>query len=96
MLPKYVRGTRWLAEHIQRTTVPWACHCLGGRQNVSNELRCLGPATALMAGRTYPTNYILLFVFTSCEGVLMGVICANYKTDALLIAAGMTVGLYRP
>lgn len=40
--------------------------------------------------RSFPTNIILLFVFTLCESLLMGAISATYKTDTVLMAAGIT------
>lgn len=45
------------------------------------------------AMRKYPLNYILLFSFTICEGVLVGVISASYAKDIVMIAAGLTVGI---
>lgn len=40
--------------------------------------------------RSYPINMILLFVFTLMEGLLVGCISSVYKTDTVLIAAGIT------
>lgn len=40
--------------------------------------------------RTYPNNYILLALFTSAEGVLVGMVSAQYGTDSVLLAFGMT------
>merc|ERR550532_3547111 len=31
--------------------------------------------------RSFPTNYICLFLFTFCEAVLIGVICTTYKVS---------------
>jgi len=43
--------------------------------------------------RTTPTNYILLFAFTACEGVLVGCVCIQYTFQSVIIAAGMTAFL---
>lgn len=43
--------------------------------------------------RTSPGNYLLLFGFTICEGLLVGVITAQHNTESVLIAAGMTAGI---
>jgi len=40
--------------------------------------------------RSYPLNMILLLVFTLMEGLLVGCISSVYKTDTVLIAAGIT------
>ncbi|XP_033110722.1 protein lifeguard 1-like [Anneissia japonica] len=40
--------------------------------------------------RASPINIILLGIFTVCEGVLLGMACATYKTDTVLIAVGIT------
>jgi protein lifeguard len=40
--------------------------------------------------RSYPLNLILLFVFTIMESLLVGCISSVYKTDTVLIAAGLT------
>jgi len=42
-------------------------------------------------GRKYPTNYVLLSIFTVTEAIFLGVICSTYQTDSVLIAVGMTV-----
>jgi FtsH-binding integral membrane protein len=41
--------------------------------------------------RSYPLNLILLSVFTLMESLLVGCICSVYKTDTVLIAAGITL-----
>jgi len=40
--------------------------------------------------RTWPTNIILLGLFTLFEGYLLGAISSAYEADAVLIAAGIT------
>lgn len=40
--------------------------------------------------RTFPINIIALLMFTVCEGVLLGIVCLQYETDTVLIAAGIT------
>jgi len=47
--------------------------------------------------RKVPTNYILLFAFTLCEGYGISAICKAYslkgQTDLVLIALGLTAGM---
>lgn len=40
--------------------------------------------------RSYPTNFILLGLFTLLEAFMLGVISSHYETDAVLMAAGIT------
>ncbi|XP_029637302.1 protein lifeguard 1 [Octopus sinensis] len=40
--------------------------------------------------RQFPTNFIVLCVFTVCEGFLLGAISSHYDQDAVLIAVGIT------
>lgn len=40
--------------------------------------------------RRSPTNYIILFLFTLCEAMMVGFICLNYTLDSILIAVGVT------
>ncbi|XP_072019961.1 protein lifeguard 1-like isoform X2 [Amphiura filiformis] len=40
--------------------------------------------------RKFPVNLIALLIFTVCEGVLLGIVCLTYNTNAVLIAAGIT------
>ncbi|CAF0892185.1 unnamed protein product, partial [Brachionus calyciflorus] len=40
--------------------------------------------------RSYPINMILLMVFTVLESILIGCISAQYKTDTIFIALGVT------
>lgn len=42
------------------------------------------------ARRKFPTNVILLSVFTLCEGYLLGAAASVYDADAVLMAAGIT------
>nr|KAG5700278.1 hypothetical protein BaRGS_022905 [Batillaria attramentaria] len=37
-----------------------------------------------------PQNYILLFLYTTLEGISLGAISAHYKIDHVLIAIGIT------
>jgi hypothetical protein len=52
------------------------------------------------ARRAYPTNLVLLGVFTAAQGVLVGVACAAYDTPTVLLAVVLTaavcVALVRP
>lgn len=43
--------------------------------------------------RTYPTNYMLLGLFTLFEGVLLGCVSAQYDPDIVMQAMGMTAGV---
>jgi len=45
--------------------------------------------------RTFPTNYILLFLFTASEGLIVGAICTTYTGSSVLlavVATGFVVG----
>lgn len=46
------------------------------------------------AARQFPTNYAMLFVFTTFEGVLVGFLSAAYTWESVLLAAGITVGVF--
>lgn len=46
------------------------------------------------ASRTYPQNYIFLFVVTVCESILVGFISVRYETQSVVIAAGLTAGIF--
>ncbi|XP_014672396.1 PREDICTED: protein lifeguard 1-like [Priapulus caudatus] len=41
--------------------------------------------------RQFPTNMILLMVFTVCEGLLLGSICSTYDSWEVLMAAGICI-----
>eukprot|EP00445_Apocalathium_hangoei_P053302 CAMPEP_0204057612 /NCGR_PEP_ID=MMETSP0360-20130528/134421_1 /ASSEMBLY_ACC=CAM_ASM_000342 /TAXON_ID=268821 /ORGANISM="Scrippsiella Hangoei, Strain SHTV-5" /LENGTH=256 /DNA_ID=CAMNT_0051005101 /DNA_START=36 /DNA_END=804 /DNA_ORIENTATION=- len=41
--------------------------------------------------RTYPTNYIFLFVFTFFEAIMIGFVSATFTWQSVLLAAGVTV-----
>ena len=43
--------------------------------------------------RTVPTNYILLTVFTLCEGYIVAFICTLYEPTVVIAAAFMTAGV---
>lgn len=43
--------------------------------------------------RKSPHNMIFLFLFTACEGWLVGAICSTYKVNEVLIAVGVTAGV---
>lgn len=40
--------------------------------------------------RRWPLNFILLLVFTVCEGFLLGAVSSMYRTEDVLIAVGVT------
>jgi len=44
--------------------------------------------------RTYPTNYIFLFVFTAFEGVCVGFVSAQYTWQSVVLAMGMTTVIF--
>merc|ERR1740130_122288 len=44
--------------------------------------------------RSFPTNYLLLFSFTACEGVLVGFISAQYTVKSVLACVGITVLIF--
>lgn len=44
--------------------------------------------------RTYPQNYIFLFVLTSAMGVLVGFTSAMYTWQSVVLAAGITVAIF--
>jgi hypothetical protein len=39
--------------------------------------------------RKSPQNYIILFVFTIAESIVVGLICVQYKTDSVIMAFGI-------
>ena len=41
----------------------------------------------------HPHNLILLFSFTTCEGMLVGMVAAGYNLNEVVLAAGITVGV---
>jgi len=43
--------------------------------------------------RTFPHNFVVLGVFTLCEGCMLGTITSFYEVDAVLIAVGITAGV---
>jgi len=46
------------------------------------------------ACRTFPTNYLLLGLLTVTEGVLIGFVSAQYTWQTVLLAAGITMGVF--
>lgn len=44
--------------------------------------------------RPYPQNYIFLGILTLCESVLVGFVSAQYTWQSVLLAAGITVGIF--
>eukprot|EP00408_Alexandrium_pacificum_P062535 CAMPEP_0171158212 /NCGR_PEP_ID=MMETSP0790-20130122/2379_1 /TAXON_ID=2925 /ORGANISM="Alexandrium catenella, Strain OF101" /LENGTH=243 /DNA_ID=CAMNT_0011622615 /DNA_START=39 /DNA_END=770 /DNA_ORIENTATION=- len=46
------------------------------------------------AARRYPTNYLLLFVFTAFEGVMVGFLSAQYTWQSVLLAAGVAAAIF--
>jgi len=44
--------------------------------------------------RKFPQNYLFLFFVTACEAVMVGFVCAAYTGQSVLLAAGMTSGIF--
>jgi len=44
--------------------------------------------------RKYPLNYVLLFLFTGFEGVMVGFISAAYTWQSVVLAAGITCAIF--
>merc|ERR1712107_755250 len=44
--------------------------------------------------RRFPTNYLLLFVFTAFEGVCVGFISTQYTWQSVVLAMGMTTVIF--
>merc|ERR1712159_540601 len=44
--------------------------------------------------RSYPANYILLFLFTAFEGVLVGFVSARYTAGSVALCLGITVVIF--
>jgi len=44
--------------------------------------------------RKYPQNYLFLLVLTSCMGVIVGFTSAMYTWQSVVLAAGITVGIF--
>jgi FtsH-binding integral membrane protein len=43
--------------------------------------------------RNYPTNYIVLFVFTFAESYLVAMAASYYEAPSVVLAAGITFGI---
>merc|ERR1712072_535895 len=46
------------------------------------------------AARKFPTNFILLASFTVFEAIFIGFVTRFYKTESVLLALGITVGVF--
>lgn len=44
--------------------------------------------------RKFPTNYILLLLFTASEAVLIGVICSSYSVETVVASVAVTVAIF--
>lgn len=53
-------------------------------------LTCCGDSVR----RKYPTNYILLGVFTAATSVMVGVVASTYAPDTVALAAGLTFAIF--
>mmetsp|Transcript_1658 Transcript_1658/g.3173 ORF Transcript_1658/g.3173 Transcript_1658/m.3173 type:complete len:241 (-) Transcript_1658:511-1233(-) len=42
---------------------------------------------------SYPTNFIVLFLFTCCQGYTVGVVCTSFDTITVLEAVGLTAAI---
>merc|ERR1712039_1002286 len=56
---------------------------------------CCGGSSFLRAYflmfKTAPWNYMYLFTFAACLGVVVGMICAQYTAQSVLVVFGLTV-----
>merc|ERR1712048_460054 len=48
----------------------------------------------MQAMRKFPTNYVFLFVFSVCYGVICGCVAMSYTLPSVLLAAGMTAAIF--
>jgi hypothetical protein len=46
------------------------------------------------AMKSFPANYIMLLVFSVCYGVVTGIVSSAYTLPSVLLAAGMTAGIF--
>ena len=53
-------------------------------------LTCCGDSVR----RNYPTNYIVLAIFTCATSVMVGVVSATYAPASVALAAGLTLGIF--
>ena len=56
-------------------------------------ITCICISCSRYLSRTFPYNYLLLFVFTLCESYSVGFICTMYSHEVVLLAAFMTSGI---
>jgi FtsH-binding integral membrane protein len=71
--------------HFQIVSPALIWLCLGGTVVIMISLCCFRELTMRV-----PTNYILLSLFTLCEGYIVSAICATTKPEIVLMAAIMT------
>lgn len=72
------------------------------RENIWVVILCMFLSLTLMIaiaccpslGRRFPCNFILLGVITLCQSILLTVICWFYRTEDILIAMGITLGIF--
>merc|ERR1719217_821104 len=74
----------WIAAHQWMMWVSMA---------VTLALMC-GMTCCSEVGRKYPTNYIILFVFTAFEGVLVGFVSAMYTAASVAMCVGITAAIF--
>lgn len=46
------------------------------------------------AARTWPTNEILLLAFTTCQGIVVGFVCAHFSWQSVILAMGITLVVF--
>jgi len=73
----YVRHNRWI--YYASMGIMFAC--------------LISMACCESVRRKTPTNFIFLFVFTCCEGIMLGTMSSYYNVEAILIAVGITAGV---
>jgi FtsH-binding integral membrane protein len=77
--------TKWL---IENSWMPKTCMMI-------SLIAILGVGCCCQsAARTYPTNYLFLGLVTVCEAVIVGFISAMYTLPSVLMAAGLTGGIF--
>lgn len=48
----------------------------------------------MQAAQRFPTNYLMVFGFTVLESIVVGFVSAMYKTESVVLAAGLTAGIF--
>lgn len=87
--------TAVIAYPVMQLGRQWLMHNMGIFYAVmALQVVCLIAITCYKGLRTFPQNYIFLFVFTATEGVLVGIICTGYTGPSVAVAALMTTLIF--